>query len=123
MKYCLDCGLEIIGRIDKMYCSDYCRSHYHNLINKNRKSAVRDINLLLKRNAEILEKLNAYGIPRIPTAALQTAGFDFNYYTHQVITADGNTYNCCYNYGYHIISKEEILLAPVSSLVSAFKAE
>lgn len=123
MKYCLDCGLEIVGRLDKMYCSDYCRSHYHNLLNKSRKNAVKEINVTLRKNAGILEKLDGYGITSISFSSLQSAGFDFNYFTHQVISAEGKRYNCCYSYGYHMLNEGEVLINRVSSLISSFKAE
>ena len=33
-KECLECGVLVKGRIDKKFCSDYCRNSFNNKVNK-----------------------------------------------------------------------------------------
>lgn len=114
MECCQDCGSKLAGRIDKKFCSDICRSNYNNMLNKKRDTALKQINSILKKNVIILQKLNGYGIKALQPSLLETAGFNFNFFTHQVILDQGKKYNCCYNYGYHMINKEEIELITIN---------
>ena len=34
-KKCLECESPLVGRVDKKFCSDYCRNSYNNKINTN----------------------------------------------------------------------------------------
>ena len=34
---CLECGEPLKGRVDKKFCSDYCRNSHNNKVNKDRK--------------------------------------------------------------------------------------
>ena len=56
-KYCLECGEKLIGRVDKKFCSDYCRNSYHNKLNKDTKNLMRNINNILRKNYRILEDI------------------------------------------------------------------
>ncbi len=110
MEYCLDCGMKLKGRTDKKFCDSYCRNHYNNVLNKDRDAALKEINNILKRNEAILKRLNQNGVTKLTQNMLIAAGFDFNFFTHQVQDNAGETYNCCYHYGYRILSKEELVL-------------
>lgn len=46
---CLSCEEPITGRIDKKFCSDYCRSTYNNRLNSDATKIVRNINNRLKK--------------------------------------------------------------------------
>lgn len=121
MKYCLDCGSALKGRVDKKYCNDFCRSNYNNTLNRKRNIDLKEINKILKRNASILEKLDSRGMRESNSVLLETAGFDFRFFTHQVISPTGEVYNCCYNYAYHNCGKNEVLITAVGRLIIAFK--
>jgi len=110
MNNCLDCGGKLSGRQDKKFCDDYCRGHYNNELNKHKHIRLKEINSILKRNAAILEKLAEKGITVCSQQMLRVAGFDFNFFTHQVYGKDGKLYHCCYNYGYCLISENELIL-------------
>jgi hypothetical protein len=110
MEHCLDCGGKLRGRPDKKFCDGYCRSHYNNILNKNKNAALKKINSILKKNAAILEKMGKNGITTFTQQMLVIAGFDFNFFTHQVYGKQGEIYKCCYNYGYRFISEDELLL-------------
>ena len=62
-KVCLECQEPIKGRIDKKFCSDYCRNTYNNSVAKDSKNLIRNINNRLKRNYKILSELNVQGVP------------------------------------------------------------
>ena len=118
MKYCQECGIKITGRIDKKFCGDTCRIHYHNVLNKQRDALLKTINRKLKKNAVILERLLKYGIESIRKELLESEGFDFVFITHQLITKDGKEIICCYNYGYYYLTAEELKLIEVKDLDS-----
>ena len=41
---CLECEETVKGRVDKKFCSDYCRNSYNNRVNKDSKNLIRNIN-------------------------------------------------------------------------------
>jgi hypothetical protein len=110
MNHCLDCGGKLSGRLDKKFCDDYCRGHYNNQLNKNKNAKLKEINSILKKNAAILEKLEEKGITTFNQQMLEIAGFDFNYFTHQVHGQQGELYHCCYNYGYCFVNEDKLVL-------------
>ena len=60
-KTCLQCGDKISGRIDKKFCSDYCRNAYYNDQNRDANNYVRNVNNILRKNRRILTDLNPDG--------------------------------------------------------------
>lgn len=99
-KECLECGDSFSGRIDAKYCSDSCRSAYHNRINKERRDVVKKVNAILKKNRRILEGYNRNGTTRVKREDLLKSGFNFNYLTNTFVTGKGKTYRFCYDQGY-----------------------
>ncbi len=100
VKKCIDCGEELIGRIDKKFCNDLCRNNYNNKVNKDINNLVRNINSILRRNRRILVELTPKGKARVAKEKLILKGFNFNFYTSTYTTKTGNTYYFCYEYGY-----------------------
>ena len=109
MDYCLDCGLKLIGRADKKFCGDHCRSHYHNVLNKESNPEWKEINSILRKNAAILKKFNTGKMP-LATYILTEAGFNFHFFTHQLCGIRNEVYNCCYNYAYLLTGDQEIVI-------------
>jgi len=103
MEYCLDCGLRLKGREDKKFCSVHCRTHYHNVCNKNSNSVLREINSILKRNTNILKKLSESRVTKLTRNRLSASGFNFDFFTHQEYGLNGEVYNYCYEYGYFLV--------------------
>lgn len=99
-KQCLECGEKIVGRIDKKFCSDYCRNAYNNRINKDSKNLIRNINNRLRKNWRILEELNPGQKTKTTRSKLIAKGFDFNYFTSIYVTKAGATYYFVYDQGY-----------------------
>ena len=75
---CLECGDHLKGRIDKKFCSDYCRNSYNNKVNKDSKNLIRNMNNRLRKNHKILSELNTRGKTKIPRNNYTTRGLTFN---------------------------------------------
>lgn len=100
-KKCLECGEIIKGRVDKKYCSDYCRNAYNNKLNKDSKNLVRNINNRLRKNYRILDSFTLKdGKTRTSKTRLMDKGFDFDYITNLYTTKKGTTYYFVYDLGY-----------------------
>jgi hypothetical protein len=109
-KKCMECGSSIVGRADKKFCSDQCRSAFNNGLNSEMNNYVRNVNNALRRNRRILDNLNPGGKIKVPGTRLKEEGFDFRYYTTTYRTRDGVTYYYCYDQGYLPIDKNYFLL-------------
>jgi hypothetical protein len=109
-RQCLDCQTAIIGRADKKFCDDQCRSHYNNRIKSEDDSLLKKINQILSKNRKILKAENPNGKVKTKKELLLKQGFDFNYHTHHYSTSTGNTYIFCYEYGYLLLDHDELLL-------------
>lgn len=99
-KSCLECGEKMVGRVDKKFCSDYCRNSYHNNRNKDRKNLVRNVNNQLRKNYRILEEFNPNEKTTIHKSKLLSRGFSFEYITSIYTTKTGKVYYFVYNQGY-----------------------
>ena len=108
-KYCPECEDVIRGRIDKKFCSDACRSLYHNRQNAVRSATLKWIDKRLKRNRTILEKLHDRCNPKygVPLKQVEHMGFTFDFYTHKE-TLEKKEYVFCYEYGYKMHSDKYI---------------
>jgi len=59
---CLNCNEEITGRIDKKYCSEYCKSNYHYEQKKGEQDSLfKRIDLQLTLNRRLLKDFNKAG--------------------------------------------------------------
>jgi predicted nucleic acid-binding Zn ribbon protein len=109
-KNCLECNEPISGRVDKKFCSDYCRNTYNNKVNKDSKNLIRNINNRLRKNYKVLTDLNESGKTKVSRTKLLDANFDFNYFTSIYTTKTGNTYYYIYNQGYLALENDYYLL-------------
>ncbi|WP_257666179.1 hypothetical protein [Parapedobacter tibetensis] len=107
---CLDCEQPIIGRADKKFCDDACRSNHNNRLHSEETIYLRKVNSILKRNRKILETLNPDGKAKLKRKTLQDEGFDFGYITSTYTTKKGDQYRYCYEYGYLLLGNDEVLL-------------
>ncbi len=97
---CLTCNTKIIGRIDKRFCSDYCRNIYHNDQNRDITNYMRKVNNILRKNRRILASFNPEGKSKIKETQLMEEGFNFAYHTNVYSTQKGAKYYFCYDQGY-----------------------
>lgn len=99
-KACPECGEKIVGRIDKKFCSDYCRNAYNNKMNKDSTNLVRNVNNLLRKNYRILQELNPTDKTKTTKSKLLAKGFNFENFTSIYTTKSGTVYYFVYDQGY-----------------------
>ncbi len=109
-KACLNCGEHFVGRSDKKFCSDQCRSAYNNKIYGEESSYIKTVNNVLKKNRKILAELNPEGKAKARREELIKKGFDFKFFTNTYTTKTGNTYYFCYDHGYFYIDQDYLAL-------------
>ena len=96
----MECGVKLIGRADKKFCSDGCRNSYNNSLNKDGKNLLRNVNNRLRKNYRILEALNTKDKTKVKKETLLKHGFNFKFFTSQYVTKAGTVYNYVYDQGY-----------------------
>lgn len=99
-RYCKVCNEEIHGRRDKLYCSDYCRATQFNSLHLEVTGLIRRVNYTIRKNRNILEKLNTGGETRVHKRTLIDNGLNFHYFTSVYQSRAGHTYFFCYDQGY-----------------------
>jgi hypothetical protein len=109
-KKCIECGSPVIGRADKKFCTDSCRTSYHNRLNQKTNNYVRRINYALRRNRRILEKLHEHGLEKISRDDLAQEGFDFKYVTTVFRKNNAVPLCFCYEQGYQIQDNDVVEL-------------
>lgn len=109
-RLCLDCNSLLIGRSDKKFCDDACRSNHNNRLKSADLVYIRKINAILKKNRSILKVLNPEGKVRMKVKRLRSKGFNFDYTTQIYKTSTGNKYYFCYEYGYLLLPPDDVLL-------------
>jgi len=107
---CLECNDKVIGRIDKKFCSDYCRNSYNNKVDKESKNLIRNTNNRLRKNYKILSELNISGKTKVTRRKLFDKGFDFTFFTSIYTTKMGNVYYYLYDQGYLSLENDYFLL-------------
>lgn len=118
-KQCLDCGSVLIGRSDKKFCSDFCRSNFHNRRNQSTNNYIRRVNYALRKNRRILQKFNQRGLEKVEKNILAREGFDFEYFTHVIQNRVGSRLYFCYDHGYQYLENDfvELLTAQYGTWV------
>lgn len=109
-RLCLDCDSPLVGRSDKKFCDDACRSQYNNRLKSEDLIYIRKVNAILNKNRRILKQYNPGGKTRTQIKNLQSEGFDFDCFTSIYETAKGNKYYFCYEYGYLLLPPDDVLL-------------
>ncbi|MFT4575725.1 MAG: hypothetical protein ACI9SI_000636 [Polaribacter sp.] len=109
-RQCLECNDKVIGRIDKKFCSDYCRNSYNNNVDKESKNLIRNTNNRLRKNYKIISELNISGKTKVTRRKLFDKGFDFNFFTSIYKTKTGNVYYYLYDQGYLGLENDYFLL-------------
>ena len=94
-----------MGRADKKFCSDQCRSAYNNRVNSDATNFVRNVNNILRKNRRILAELNPHGKSKVHKDKLLEKGFKLSYYTNVYTTKAGKQYHFCYEQGYLALDK------------------
>lgn len=110
-KFCLCCKRKIVGRSDKKFCSDECRTLYNNRKYRGENKEMTKIDRILKKNRSILNTLYSKGITETTTLKLFGLGFDFDFMTSIKKNSDKDSFGFgCYEYTYNITRKGTIEL-------------
>jgi hypothetical protein len=111
-RLCQHCEKPLRGRTDKKFCDDYCRNAFNNKQNSDQSNLIRNINNILRRNRRILQSAipTGEGMAKTTRTRLNTAGFEFTYFTHQYLNKKGDTYRFCYDYGYLQLEGDWLLI-------------
>ena len=102
MKNCIWCKEALEGRVDKKYCSPYCRTAFHNQKAKETgvSTLLSKIDNQLKQNRRILKEYNKAGKATVVQQVLLKEGFSPKYFTHYWRAKNRNLYFFCYEYGF-----------------------
>jgi hypothetical protein len=118
-KICLECGTRLMGRVDKKFCNDQCRSIYNNRENRVSGEYFRKVNNILRKNRKILEKLMTGEKTKTTKEKLLLNGFNFYYYTNIYKTQQGKQYYFVYELGYLELENEEYALVKKKDYINA----
>jgi len=100
-RLCLNCKSELHGRVDKKYCSEYCKSNFNYVLNKNKAvSLFKSIDQQLKLNRRLLRDFNKAGKATVRMEKIVAAGFNPKYFTHYWKNKKGDVYLFCYEFGF-----------------------
>ena len=100
-RFCLNCETELQGRMDKKYCSDYCKSNHHYEKNKSKENTLfKKIDEQLKLNRRLLRDFNRAGKSTVRVEKITAAGFNPKYFTHYWKNQKGDVYLFCYEFGF-----------------------
>ena len=106
MKECPNCSKQFEGRLNKVFCSLYCKSSFNYIKDKNRiPTRFRVVDTQLRLNRKILAKFNQAGKATVRKQTLLDEGFDPKCITGWWKNKKGDTYLFCYDYGF--IAREE----------------
>ena len=98
---CLSCGKPLRGRLDKKFCDLACKNEYGNRLQRQERTEIRQIDLILKHNRRILKTwLDTFPSRWVSKTELMQEGFRFDYYTHHYTNYKKDQYVFCYDYGY-----------------------
>ena len=98
---CKQCGEPVVGRLDKKFCRESCKSIYHYLQSQQKEESLfKTIDRQLKTNRRILKEFNRAGKATVRKQVLIDEGFNPKYFTHYWKAKNGNVYLFCYEYGF-----------------------
>lgn len=108
-RLCLSCQKPIEGRIDKLFCSAYCKSAFHYHKNKTKsKTRFQIVDEQLKRNRSVLKHFHKSGLTTVLKTDLLAKGFDPNYFTNYWKNKQNDVYLFCYEYGFLLVRKNTV---------------
>lgn len=105
---CSFCGTAIVGRSDKIFCSDQCRASSNNRAKNISEKNIIDTNKRMRRNRTILKTLCPIGKSTVRKSVLVDLGFDFSSFTSMYLSPNGQLYYLSYDYGFSPIVQKGI---------------
>lgn len=99
-RLCPSCGQIIVGRTDKKYCCDQCRSMANKSARMSSESIIQSTNQILRKNRSILKTLCPVGKAIVRKEVLEAMHYDLNIFSSIYLTRKKQTYYFCYDYGF-----------------------
>ena len=96
------CSNPIKGRVDRKYCSEYCKSdfHYRNRKESGQEYFKKTVDDILRTNRNFLKAFNQAGKSWVRKEELLNKGFNPRFFTHYWKNKKGETYLFCYEQGF-----------------------
>lgn len=109
---CKICKKAIIGRTDKVFCSQNCKSFYHRKLRAFVQKNTFDIDSILHRNRAILQEVLGKRLSQIKVKRIEMSkrNFHFKYHTHFHINKSGKMYHHVYDIAWMEFSDDEVLI-------------
>ncbi|MBX7095245.1 MAG: hypothetical protein K1X56_11005 [Flavobacteriales bacterium] len=108
-RFCLECGITFAGRIDKKFCSDQCRSQFHNRRERDHPDNIRNVNSILRQNRKILfQALGSASRRELNLEFLSMRGFQFHFHTHSFQHPSGENYRGIYDLAWRNLNEKQI---------------
>ena len=107
-RICCTCGAPLVGRIDKKFCSDYCRNTRNNMRKLENEAIIFNINGSIRKNRFILKALCPEGKSIVRKQVLENLGFRVDLFTTLYITSKKQIYYLCYDFGFTPILEKGI---------------
>ena len=109
------CNEIVVGRRDRQFCSDYCKSeHHYSERKKTGKTYFKlKVDEVLRKNRSILAKHNVKSKATVRKSVLLDQGFNPRVFTHYWKNKAGDTYLFCYDQGFKEVkdnNKDKYLL-------------
>lgn len=101
-RLCRECSAPLTGRSDKQFCSDSCRTAFHNRQYRSQGRQTGAINAILRRNRKILSETQAAGLTGIGLKNSRMNGFDRRFFTAMEQRPLHATVYHCYEFSYII---------------------
>lgn len=97
-RFCPECNGIVVGRADKKFCSDQCRTSFNNKNENPRLNPVKNINRILIENRQILQSvLGQRKEVEISRISLVSRGYESYFCTHYFPVEDGRKLMGCYD--------------------------
>ena len=90
----------IVGRSDKMYCSDQCRFQENNKKKQASEWPILALNKALRKNRTILRTLCPAGRSVVRKEVLDALGYDVNVFSSIFVNSKKQIYYLCHDYGF-----------------------
>lgn len=108
IQFCVQCEQELRGRIDKRFCSDSCRTQYHNEANRTRNQRYNRVHRGLKKNYTILKTFAKTGKSKLQLRELILLGFETTKVTGVKFAKSGKITFELYDLNYRISDKNQL---------------
>lgn len=97
---CPVCGEALIGRTDKKFCSDQCRSVENNKNKLQSERPILETNKTLRKNRSILRSLCPTGMATVKKETMDAMGFDPGYFSSLYLNKKKQVYYFSHDYGF-----------------------